>query len=310
MRFGFAAYGISGLGADYRETSLDQPAYYDVSHLFALPPGSMNGPLVQGEFVELGVWKVAPSLALQLNNKLSAGFSAHINSSTLDLRSGRSSEYGYGFQIGGLYKFTDRISLGLTYISPQKVKHENIKDFDSDGVADNLELESPAQINTGIAVEVKPGIWAFEFDLKWFNWSDAEGYKDFDWDDQWVFAVGTQFKPTKNISLRVGYNYGKNPVKEHENFVGTAPVVIQGKILPTYYFETFRMIGFPAIVEHHLTLGISYEFLENIVLHAGCLYGFENEIIEHGTGIDGTTPVTIESSLHGYSFDLGLTWRF
>lgn len=310
LRFGLAAYGISGIGADYRGTSLDQPAYYDVSHLFGLPPGSTRGPLVQGEFVELGVWKVAPSLALQLTDKFSAGFSAHINRSSLDLRSGSSSEFGYGFQVGGLYKINDLASLGFAYISPQSADHKKIKDFDSDGAADDLEIESPTQLHAGLAVDLKPEKWLVEFDLKWFNWSEAEGYKDFDWGDQWVFAIGTQVKPTKELSLRAGYNYGKNPVKEHENFAGTSSAVIQGKTLPTYYYETFRMIGLPAVVEHHLTLGISYEFSKSIALHAGGVYGFENEIIEHGTGIDGTTPVTIASSLYGYSLDFGMTLRF
>jgi len=34
-----------------------------------------------------------------------------------------------------------------------------------------------------------------EADVKWINWGDADGHKDFDWDDQWVFGIGARFEP-------------------------------------------------------------------------------------------------------------------
>lgn len=309
-RFGLGAFGVSGFGSDYRGTILDQPAFFDLSQSAGLPPGSMTGPLVQGEFVELEILKVAPSLAVQVTNKFSAGIAVHIDYSTLDMRSGASSNYGYGVQLGGLYKLTDQISLGATYVSPQTVDHEEVKDFDSDGAADTLELESPTQVGVGVAVEPIQDKILFEVDLKWLNWADAKGYEDFDWDNQWVVAVGGRFKPTGKLALRAGYNYGKNPVNEHTDFIGSGTTVVQGKTLPNYYYETFRIIGFPAIVEHHLTFGASYEFSDRIALHAGFVYGLENEIIEHGTGPDGVTPVTLKAELSEYSFDFGLTWRF
>ena len=30
--------------------------------------------------------------------------------------------------------------------------------------------------------------------------------------------------------------------------------------MPTYYYETFRTIGFPAVTKSHITLGLGYEF--------------------------------------------------
>ena len=29
-----------------------------------------------------------------------------------------------------------------------------------------------------------------ETDVKWLNWANAAGYKDFDWNNQWVYAIG------------------------------------------------------------------------------------------------------------------------
>ena len=148
-----------------------------------------------------------------------------------------------------------------------------------------------------------------EADVKWLNWSGADGYSDFDWDDQWVLALGAQYKATDKLVLRVGYNYGENPVKEHSNFTGTTMTTVQGKSMPTYYYETFRIIGFPAIVEHHFTAGIGYKFTDAFSLDLGLMYAVENSISETGTDLSGF-PVTIESTLSETSLDFGLTYKF
>jgi long-subunit fatty acid transport protein len=60
-----------------------------------------------------------------------------------------------------------------------------------------------------------------EADVKWINWGDADGYKDFDWDDQWVFAVRAQYEPISTLHLRAGYNFAKTPLDNNDGFDGT-----------------------------------------------------------------------------------------
>ncbi len=306
-RFGLAAYGVSGLGVDYRNTSIDQPQFFNFG-----PLGQF--PLVAGEYTQLQILKFAPSIAFQPNERFSIGLAVHIDYANLDLRSGSSHNYGLGVQLGALYKLTDSISVGATYISPQEVNHKDVKDFDGDGVADNLKLEAPQQFGVGIAVEPVRDKLLIEADVKWINWEDATGYNDFDWKNQWVFAIGAQLKPTKQLALRVGYNYGNNPVREHNNFVGATPLgpnmtSVQGKFLPVYYYETFRIIGFPAIVKQHLTFGIGYELSKRFAINAGYTHAFKETIRESGTNIAGQ-PVTLESRLSEDSLEFGFTWRF
>jgi long-chain fatty acid transport protein len=225
----------------------------------------------------------------------------------LDLRQGSSANFGLGVQAGLIYKILDSLSLGFNYISPQNVDHDNVFDFDGDGSLDTLKLEAPQQVGIGIAYTY--GKLLLETDVKWINWSNANGYEDFDWEDQWVFAFGVQYTPIPKLSLRAGYNYGKNPVKEHRGFNGMQMISVQGKTMPTYYYETFRTIGFPAIVEHHLTAGVGYEFTPRFALHAGFMYAFENDIEGTGTDITGQ-PVSLKSTLKETSVEFGLTWRF
>lgn len=304
-RFGLAAYGVSGLGVDYRDTDLDQPDFFG--------PGA---PLASGEFTQLQIMKFAPSIAFQPAARVSLGLALHIDYATLDLRDGSSPGYGIGFQGGLIYKPLDQLSIGVTYISPQEVDHENVTDFDGDGESDDLTLEAPQQAAVGVAYSFLEDRLLLETDVRWINWSDAKGYEDFDWDDQWVFAVGVQFEAIHGLFLRAGYNYGENPVNEHNGFDGsfgpTGPNSvneIQGKTVPTYYFETFRVIGFPAIVEHHLTFGIGYEINETWSINLGYVHAFEKSISETGTDITGQ-PVELESTLSENSFDFGITWRF
>jgi long-chain fatty acid transport protein len=254
--------------------------------------------------------KFAPALAFQPKPDLSIGLAIHIDYGNLDLKNGGSSGFALGVQPGIIFKPTDNLSLGLTYTSPQKVNHKNVTDFDQDGTDDDLKLEAPQQLGLGVAYDFFNTGLLLAADVKWLNWSDADGYQEFDWDDQWVLAIGAQYKATEKLVLRAGYNYGENPVKEHNNFSGTTTTTVQGKTLPsTYYYETFRIIGFPAIVEHHFTAGIGYKFTDAFSLDLGFMYAVEESISESGTDPFGT-PVTLESTLSETSLDFGLTYRF
>ena len=280
-RFGISAYGVSGLGVDYRDTSLDQ---------------GMGEP---GTYTHLTIMKFAPAIAFQPNQEVSLGFAPHINYSTVDLESGNSHGYGFGAQVGAIYKPDDTLSLGVTYISGLEVDHENVTFDPLTGSRADLELESPQQVGFGVALHLMGGQLLLEADARWMNWEDAKGYEDFDWDDQWVYAVGAQFEAMPNLFLRAGYNYGENPVNEHNGFADNSLV---------YGFERLRIIGFPAVVESHLTLGFGYQFSPAFSLDLGYVHAFEETISETGTFMG--QPVRFESSLSQDSLDFGLTWRF
>jgi long-chain fatty acid transport protein len=256
--------------------------------------------------------KFAPSVAYAVNPNLSLGLAVHIDYSALDLGDGSNFGYGIGVQLGALYKPMDMLSLGLSYITPQEVEYENVLNLG--GTVGSLKLASPQQLGLGIAIEPIKDTLLVEVDGKWINWAGAKGYDDFDWEDQWVFGIGVQYKPIKPLALRIGYNYANNPVKEHSNFVGATPggpnmISVQGNVMPTYYYETFRIIGFPAIVKQHITLGVGYEFSKRFAVNAGYTHAFKEDITESGTNFAGM-PVTLESSLSEDSLEFGFTWRF
>jgi long-chain fatty acid transport protein len=297
LRFGLGAYGVSGLGVDYKDRTIDQKSFFGAGM-----------PLSSGTYTELSIMKFAPSVALQVTDWMSVGAALHVDYSTLDMGSGTSSGYGVGGQFGVIVKPIDRVSVGVSYVTPQPITYEKVADFDGNGVKDSLILESPQQLGVGVSYDLIANSLMLEGDVKWINWSNAQGYKNFDWSDQWVFNLGVQYRPIPPLALRAGYNYGQSPVKSH-SISGTQMVSVQGKLMPSYYYESFRLTGFPALVEHHISFGVAYDLTSKISAHAGYAHGFENSIVEHGLNLAGQAA-RFKSSLSEDSLELGLTWKF
>jgi long-chain fatty acid transport protein len=298
FRFGLAAYGSSGMGVDYRERLLFPQPGTDI-------------------FTQYSVFKFAPNLAYRITDNLSVGVNFQLDYTALDLGAGTSSGFGFGGQIGAIYKIGP-VSFGLSYVSPQTVNHKKVSDFNGDTLKDNLKLEMPQTVGFGIAYEtpgkllLKDDRLLIEGDFKWINWANARGYKDFDWRDQYVFAFGAQYKPIPKLSLRAGVNYGQNPVKTHNGFDAGAGSFtnVQGKSVPTFQYEYLRILGFPALVETHLTCGIGYEFSERFGVNIGYTHGFAKSISETGVNFGPGMPATLGAKLAEDSIDFGLSWRF
>ena len=308
-RFGLAAYGVTGLGVDYKDTALDRPNIFG--------PGA---PLVAGEFTALQVMKIAPAISYQAAPDFSIGAALHLDVARLDMGAGSALGTGYGYQLGAVWRPRPHLSIGLTYTSPQEITHDDVvaqPTMDGGIARFDLALEAPQQIGVGISVEAMDNRLVGGVEMKWVNWADATGYKDFDWENQTVYALGIQYEAIRGkLFLRAGFNYGENPVKEHNDWNGaftmTGPaevVEVQGIHFPRYYYETFRIVGFPAIVEQHLTFGLTYEVNESLALNFAYMRALENEISETGTGPAGT-PVTLKSTLSEDSLEFGFAWRF
>lgn len=128
-----------------------------------------------------------------------------------------------------------------------------------------------AQAGAGIAVRPSDR-WTVAFDLKRNFWDHAMSTitvtgKDpdvagappvtvpfvFDWKDQWVYALGADYRVSDTLTVRGGFNYGENPVPSN----------------------TLNPL-FPATTEKHLTVGASW--LRNATLWEFAVeHAFENE---------------------------------
>ena len=126
-----------------------------------------------------------------------------------------------------------------------------------------------------------------------------------------VLSIGGEYKPFHKLALRLGYNYGVNPVTPHRNFNGNANSFtnVQGFKVPTYYYEAFRTIGFPALVQHHITCGIGYHVTDKFIINLGYVHAFAQTLTETGTNLFGQ-PAKFKSTLYENSIDVGFSVRF
>ena len=292
-RAGFSLYGISGLGVDYEGTPL--------------------GNVVPINYTELQIMKIAPSVAYSLTPDISIGASVHFNYASLEIGSpagafnykNDDTDWSVGYQLGATWNISRCLTAGLTYISAQSNTFDKVMpEFNAGGMYTgrqvDFELESPQQVGLGFAwTGTKDNRLTLSFDVKWINWSDAAGYSDFGWDDQWTFGVGAQYELIEDkLVLRAGYNYGKNPLRKNDSF---------GQ-------DMMSIIAFPAIVEHHVGLGLGYKINEDFNLNVSWVHAFKNTM--KSTTANGTPfglppgAASVESSLSEDTFDISLSWKF
>jgi len=285
-RFGIGMFGVSGLGADYKTTPIS--------------PDSTQ-PIL---YTQLQTMKFAPNIAWLVTPQLSLGLSVEVVWQNLDLGQGSAHNYGLGAQLGILYNL-GRFNIGASYTTPESVTHENVADLNGDGTFDDLKIASPQTVKLGVSFQPNTA-WLFELNTKWYDWKNADGYGDFDWEAQWVFTIGGQWRPLDKWAFRLGYNYGKTPLKDNSGFDPAGTTDVQGTPVPTGNFETLRVVGFPALAEHHITGGFGYNITDSIILNLSAMYSPEEKFTETSAG----NFLTLESTLSEWSTTFGLSWYF
>jgi long-chain fatty acid transport protein len=300
---GFSILAYGGLGADFRSSDLDQPAFFDLG-------GGARSPLVASVFTQLGAFAFAPTLAVEPVDGLAIGVQPNLTATILDLRQGSSTAYSFGVQAGLAVRPNDFVHLGLSCQTAQRSRFKNVIDL-GNGRASDLTNELPEAASAGVAIEPVADVLLFEVDLKWIGWASAEGFKQADWRDQWVVAFGAQFTPRPGLDLRIGYNFGENPVKLHQNFVGTDLVPgPAGAPIPRYYAETSRLIAMNATAEHHFTLGVGYAVSSRVTAELGLVSVPSNKVVERGTDPTGKPAAIKAKGDFEETIELGLAVRF
>ncbi|MEJ7556325.1 MAG: outer membrane protein transport protein, partial [Aquificaceae bacterium] len=253
LTFGIGAFGVSGMGVDYRNKDL----------------------MLSNMHTNFQFMRVIPALSYKVNDAVYVSGTLHLAYGSLDMGAimcdltgttcwnaggGQSQTYGMGFQLGLAYNMGDFVYAGITYQSPVSMTYKRVFDSDGDFIFEDLKLTQPQELAFGIGVKPMNNL-KVGMDIRWINWKNAKGYKHFQWKDQWVIALGGEYKPTEKLALRAGYNYGKSPIR------GGAKNPMNANSIPNFsapfsdlQIAYFNLVGFPAITEHHITLGLGYEF--------------------------------------------------
>jgi long-chain fatty acid transport protein len=226
-------------------------------------PGSFDSQVRYGRLTGAAAYRVNDQFSLGL--ALMGGYADMKFSLFPEFASGLDAEdmssFGLAARIGAHYKVNDMVSLGIQYTSETSMDMDggNVDiNFGAMGGVQNYDAEMkdfgwPQEVELGIALQAMPQL-LLAFDAKWIGWSSTmdvvtlvgtnpdipappsvEVPFNMNWDDQWVFAIGGEYVVNAQNSIRLGYNYGKSPVPD----MNLSPL-------------------FPAIVEHHVTVGYGY----------------------------------------------------
>ena len=252
LAYGVGMFGVSGMGADYRN---DDPQKglanmrTSLQYMRFVPSISYkidDWRLGAGLSLAYGALNIA---ALTPNNPMnpSAGYAQRSG--------GVSEDYGVGGQVGVGYYPMPGLSIGAYYQTQINTKYEDVFDFNNDGVYEDLKLSQPAEAGIGIGYKDDCYGYTIALDYRKIFWSNADGYDAFQWDDQDVIALGASYQVNPTLILRAGYNYAKSPLHD-KTF---KPATVAGVPFQAFNVAYFNTLGFPAYTDSHITAGLSYE---------------------------------------------------
>lgn len=245
-------------------------------------PSSRINSAFTGDYdkmADLRSMRVASGIAAAITDNLSFGATANIGIQGLRANLAKTDftqtagggdwdfAAGAGYTLGLLYKLNEMLSLGASYESHGWFQHHH-------KYKDVLPMiDEPQVVNIGISL--KP-IKEFEFtyDTRYINWTGVKILKEkpdfggFGWQDQWVFAFGGEYtvknkKDMDFLKLRMGYMYGKSPIQPH--------VIFANALLPV-------------IMEHHLTMGVSYYLTKSLTIDLAWEHHFKKVLADNGLG--------------------------
>ncbi len=302
--WGVGMWGTAGMGVDYRDAA-NTGQLNMVTNLQLMQFGV---PLVYARNnFSVGITPVLQYGALDINYAMSADLqnamywmqTGTFGGATMPMTvgSGVGQDLKFGINIGAAYEIAG-VTMGLSYKSQIDMEYKGVLSTAAGamtgGAYTNDKLSTPAEVGAGISYEIAGNTIAFDY--KQIKWSDAEGYKDFAWDDQNVIALGYQYSQDL-WAVRIGYNYASSPISEQDNAAGSNGLT--GGMI-----NTFNLLGFPATIESHASIGGTYGFDKQTSVDLAVAYAPEVEdTYKNFVGQDITTKHSQTSVSVGLNYN-------
>lgn len=283
--------------------------------LFSMSPSlggfGYNEVIASADMSSLNVisWGGKIGFAYKPNNKWSFGLNYTLPTS-LNFKKGKATmdmskqfEDAMGRAIVGLYQ--NPSMQGVPLATAQTYVAQNFGQMGIDlskGVAAQygLDVNMKLPMSIGYGMSYKPSSKLMvALDAEWMNWANAfnsmkmtmydgtssnintmiggSGFTmnfPLQWKNTILIKVGGEYAFSKEFTLRMGYAYNNNPVPNATVF----PI-------------------FPAVVEHHITVGASYNFSKKVTLNAAFETALNNKVT-------ATNPSQVQSEFSGSTSQL------
>lgn len=251
LYLGMGMGGVSGMGVNVAD----------------IAPAPGNQPIVTTK----QVFRLSPGAAFRLNDQLTLGASLNIGYQSLALSNPNFSlpqnqQFGLGASVGVVYKVNDRLQLGAAYISKTNIKP---MEYNTSAGKVSFDMDMPASFAIGAAFKPSDTLLV-EFDIKRIQFSDVmrsipvtspgapyPNVLNFGWDNQTVYAVGVRKIMSDTTTLLAGFNYGKSPIGPE---------------------DVDNNLGSTAVVEKHLSLGVTRKLGKHVRGNIAYTHAFHNKV--------------------------------
>lgn len=311
MSYGVGLMTLAGFGVNY--------------------PGSAENPLVSPNpprgfgvgpiFSQYIMLQIAPTLAYEVNDRLSVSFSPLINIASLavdpgilaspDMQGGQpvypplthtGYHWGGGFMFGGWYQTDYDVDLGISYRSLQSFIPFQYASRTPGGEARtiNFLVDAPPVLSLGAAYRGFEK-WRLSCDLRYLNFQSTRPYseagftpeggvKGLDTADMFALATGAQYSLSEATRLRMGYSYNTKPIGSDQAFANVAS---------------------PFVMQHALTMGGTYDISDRFNVSVAYVHFFKGSVSGPWQSPRGPIPGTrVTSDLSADGIDVGVGFKY
>ena len=271
--------------------------------------------------------RFTPSIGHKIDDNWSVGAGLHAGYSLLDMNAnlapataptdnqrrggGTSTAVGFGYKFGVGYEQVNW-SVGASYGTPVKLAFDNVADLDANGSFEDLTFEMPTEYGIGGSYAYQD--WTFNLDYKHLAWSNAEGFGDFQWDDQDVIGIGASWQVNDKMIVRFGGSFADSPIQNRDDLSNTKMLEIGGVMLPETQVAALNLTGVPGIAEQTFGIGLGYEWSSKFRSDFSLTYTPEVKITQSGStvipSLPATLPTEFSATLENVMFSAAMTWAF
>jgi long-chain fatty acid transport protein len=297
MNLGVAIYGNGGMNTNY-----DASVFYagrtgvNLMQLYVAPTFTYR----IGENHAFGL---SPVLGWQRFQAEGVGSFAPYSSSPSNLsNNGYDTSLGWGVRFGYLGKLAPWISVGASYqteMEMQKFEHY------SGLFAEGGDFDIPATWTVGIALKPSECL-TFAFDVQEIMFSQTEsignpmlpnlmtarlgddGGAGFGWRDVTAYKAGVQWALSKDVVLRAGYAYARQPIPESE--------------------VLFNILA-PGVIEQHVTIGATANASGKTKVNLAIVKAL-SKTVAGPNPLEVPGKQSIELRMDQWVFDLGVSFGF
>ncbi len=257
LSYGVALAGIAGMGVDYS--------------------GAPVGTHVAGKTV-MSIARLMATIAYN-DKDYGVGFSPILQHGSLQLsyagynaREGADNDIGFGASLGGYYNVTPAVVVAASYQTAIEMTYGTqisgaaagfgLFTGSPNGAGFGDTLTQPAQMKAGVAYAIDNV--TLTADYKSIQWGSAAGFKDFNWKDQTVVAIGAKYAGN-GFWVGAGYNKADDPIAEASP---ASDMFLGGDNYRNAVINLFNNLLFPAIVKDSYTFGGGYDISKALSFEA------------------------------------------